>query len=139
MKIFMFRLKNEKGISLIEVLVSAVILVIVVVSLLGVFVIGRIGSAKVKHRAKAMNLLRAKMEEIKAQDYSDFSVGTTDEYDVENTITAGVDELLNDVITTQVASQGSGLKVTVTIAWDEKKWLGADQQQGEELITLIYP
>ncbi len=131
---------EKKGVTLVEVIISAAILGIVIVSLLNVFVLSKVGSAKAKHRMKAMNLLRAEMEWIKAQDYSivyDW-IGSPrpDENNVDDTI--GTDELLNDVITTSVETANNNLKVTVTITWDEKKWLGTGQQS-EELVTLISP
>lgn len=134
----MIILKDKKGFTLVEVLVSAVILGIVIISLLNIFVLSKIGSAKAKHRMKAMNLLRAEMEEIKVQDYSviDGWIDNprSDKNNVDNTI--GTDELLNDVITTSVVLANNNLKVTVEITWDEKRWVGTDQQS-EDLVTLI--
>ena len=129
---------NKKGFTLVEVLISAVILGIVIISLLNIFVLSKIGSAKAKHRMKAMNLLRAEMEEIKVQDYSviDGWIDNprSDKNNVDNPI--GTDELLNDVITTSVVLANNNLKVTVEITWDEKRWLGTGQQS-EDLVTLI--
>ena len=131
---------DKKGFTLVEVIISAAILGIVSISLLNVFVLSKIGSAKAKHRMKAMNLLRAEMEEIKAQDYSviyDWIVSPRqDKTGVDDDI--GTDELLNDVITTSVVLANNNLKVTVGITWDEKKWLGTGQQS-EDLVTLISP
>lgn len=137
----MFGLENKKGFSLTEVIVSAVILGIVVISLLGVFMIGRVGSAKAKHRTKAMNLIRARMEWIKGQGYLVVDGWRAnplpDEHDIDDAV--GTDELLNDVrITRVIKDAGNNLVVTVTIDWDEKRWLGTDRQQ-EELVTLISP
>ena len=129
---------NKKGFTLVEVLISAVILGIVIISLLNIFVLSKIGSAKAKHRMKAMNLLRAEMEEIKVQDYSVIDgwivSPRSNKNDVDNTI--GTDELLNDVITTSVVLANNNLEVTVEITWDEKRWLGTGQQS-EDLVTLI--
>jgi len=130
---------DKKAVTLVEVIISAAILGIVTVSLLNVFVLSKIGSVKAKHRMKAMNLLRAKMEEIKEWSYSDIEalVGSDEvESDVDNDI--GTDELLNDAITTSVETVNNNLKVTVSITWDEKKWLGTGQQS-EDLVTLISP
>jgi len=131
---------DKKGFTLIEIVISAAILGIVTISLLNVFVLSKIGSAKAKHRMKAMNLLRAEMEEIKAKDYSVvydwIDSPRPNNPNVDNTI--GTDELLNDVITTSVVPADNNLKVTVTITWDEKKWLGTGQQS-EDLVTLISP
>ncbi len=132
---------DKKAFTLVEVIISAAILGIVIISLSNIFVLSKIGGAKAKHRMKAMNLLRAEMEWIKAQDYSDIiykwiDTPRSDKLDVDDAI--GTDELLNDVITTSVASENNNLKVTVTITWDEKKWLGTGQQS-EDLVTLISP
>lgn len=131
---------DKKGFTLVEVIISAVILGIVIISLSNIFVLSKIGSAKAKHRMKAMNLLRAKMEEIKERPYYDIEalVGSDEiESDVDNDI--GTDELLNDTRTTSVSKDANNnLEVTVTIVWDEKRWLGSGQQS-EDLVTLISP
>lgn len=129
---------DKKGFTLVEVIISAVILGIVIISLSNIFVLSKIGSAKAKHRMKAMNLLRAKMEEIKERPYYDIEalVGSDEiESDVDNDI--GTDELLNDTRTTSVSKDANNnLEVIVTIVWDEKRWLGSGQQS-EDLVTLI--
>jgi len=131
---------DKKGFTLVEVIISAVILGIVIISLSNIFVLSKIGSAKAKHRMKAMNLLRAKMEEIKERPYYDIEalVGSDEiESDVDNDI--GTDELLNDTRTTSVSKDANNnLEVIVTIVWDEKRWLGSGQQS-EDLVTLISP
>ncbi len=131
---------DKKGFTLVEVIISAAILAIVTISLLNIFVLSKIGTAKAKHRMKAMNLLRAEMEWIKAQDYFDIydwkDNPRPDKNNIDNAI--GTDELLNDVITTSVVSANNNLIVTVSITWDEKRWLGTGQQS-EDLVTLISP
>ena len=131
---------DKKAFTLVEVIISAAILGIVIISLSNIFVLSKIGGAKAKHRMKAMNLLRAEMEWIKTQDYSVIYGWIASPRPNKNNVddAIGTDELLGDVITTSVVPAGNNLEVTASITWDEKKWLGTGQQS-EDLVTLISP
>ncbi len=131
---------DKKGCTLVEVIISAAILGIVIISLSNIFVLSKIGSAKAKHRMKAMNLLRTKMEEIKERSYYNIeALINIDEVESDVDDYIGTDELLNDTRTTSVSKDANNnLEVTVTIVWDEKRWLGTGQQS-EDLVTLITP
>ena len=133
-------MQNKKGFTLVEAVVAAAILGITVVSLLGVFVMGRIGSAKAKHRIKTVNLLQAKMEWVKGQGYSIIESWVGNPL-IENNVddTIGEDELLSDIQTTSVVKDAdNNLIVTVSISWDEKQWFGIGRQQ-EEAVALVSP
>ena len=120
---------DKKGLTLVEVLISAVILGIVFISLLGVFVVGRFGSAKAKHHIEAMNHARAAMEQY-------IKDGTTITY----TITTGDISSLNGncvIGKTENYGDDDGLtRVVVTISWTPPTW-GGGKKVSEELVTLI--
>ena len=60
-------LKNDKrGFTLVEMVVSILILGIVSVTMVGVFMIARVSIVKVKHYMQVMNLLRLGMENQKS-------------------------------------------------------------------------
>jgi len=60
-------LSNKKGMSLVEALMSIVLISILLIGILGAFVISRLGVDRAKHRMMAMNTIRQYMEqEIKA-------------------------------------------------------------------------
>ena len=63
-------LKNKRGITLVEMLVSAVILGITLGVLLNTFVTGRVAAAMSRHHLQAMEIARQKMEELRELGYS---------------------------------------------------------------------
>ena len=139
--------KNKKGLTLIEVALSLLIFGITVAALVGTFTIGRLMTVSVKHRAKAMNLLRARMEWVKTQTYAYLEERIDDPLSPENNVdnSVGTDELLNDTRTTSVVKDANGnLIVTVTLNWT-KQGVGKSIQKGtagspdERLVTLISP
>ena len=66
------RLKNNKrGFTLVEMVVSVLILGIASGTMLGVFMISRVSIAKAKYYMQAMNLLRVRMENLKNTEYAD--------------------------------------------------------------------
>lgn len=56
------RLLNNKGMSLVEALISIALISALLVSILGAFVISRLGVDRAKHRMMAMNTIRQYME-----------------------------------------------------------------------------
>jgi type II secretory pathway pseudopilin PulG len=63
----MKRNSGSKGLSLVEALISVVLVGALLVSILGAFIISRLGVDRAKHRMMAMNTVRQYMEqEIKA-------------------------------------------------------------------------
>lgn len=127
------RLKGKKGITLVEMVISALLLAIALGAMLGCFVIGRISAGKARNRIQAMNLARARMEWVKVQDYTylrDLSPNPFVEPDVD----AG---LIDDTRSTRVVVDADdNLIVTVTIAWQDPIWRGT-KGVSEELVTLI--
>jgi type II secretory pathway pseudopilin PulG len=60
-------LSNKKGMSLVEALMSIVLISVLLIAILGAFIISRLGVDRAKHRMMAMNTIRQYMEqEIKA-------------------------------------------------------------------------
>lgn len=139
------RINNKKGMTLVEALVAILILVIVLTSMLGAFIVGRLGIERTKNRAKAMNLLRDRMEWVKSQSPPTIkgwiASPLANENDVDNA--TGSDELINDTRSTTVIQDASGnLIVTVTLNWEKKDW-GGTMTKGTaadpdlKLVTLI--
>lgn len=60
-------IKNSKGLTFVECLISTLLVSTLLVVILGAFIISRLGVDRAKHRMMAMNTIRAYMEqEIKA-------------------------------------------------------------------------
>ncbi|MFH1552719.1 MAG: type II secretion system protein [Candidatus Omnitrophota bacterium] len=142
-------IKDKRGLTLVEALVSVLLLGLTVGAMLGGFVIGRLSITRVHHRAKAMNLLRARMEWAKGQGYSKLLEGTFTEDNVDDpdvTHPDRVNELIDDTRTTTVVKDLTTgiLTVTVTLNWTKQGWggpveKGDEDNPDEELVTLISP
>ena len=140
------RLLHSKGFTLVEVVVTTVIVVLAVVGLLTSFVMGRVHTALARHRSQATNVLRAKLEELKAQGY-DF-LNTFDPNPLTETgvvLDAGQDEESSEddltcTRTTRITDDdGDGaLEITVTVNWQERV-MSAQQNFSESLFTIVAP
>jgi len=128
--------KNEKGFSLIEVVIALLLMGIIGIALL----IGLATASKAifiaDERATAESLARSQMEYVKNQDYIDYSADPHDVYD-EITPPAGYSigstAVPFDPVTGQPYSEAGGIfvqddgiqKITVTVS-----------HNGKEIITL---
>lgn len=124
-------ISNKKGFTLVEAVVSILILGITVISMLSALVMGREVIEKMKHRTKAMNLLRSRMEWVKEQSFSTVE-SWEDTPIVENNVddAIGTDELLNDTRTTSVTDEGNDVFiVTINLTWDGSL--------SEEIVSVI--
>ena len=63
------RFKNRKGLLLIENLISVALLATVVVSILGGFIVAKLGAVRAKHRMAAMGLINEYIEKELASGY----------------------------------------------------------------------
>lgn len=131
---FMFqRLKAKKGITLVEMVISALILAMALGAMLGCFVIGRISAVKARNRIQVMNFARARMEWVKAQGYTALRNLSPNPF-VETDVDAG---LIDDTRNTKIeVDADDNLIVTVTIAWQDPIW-GGTREVNEKLVTLI--
>ena len=132
-------LKKKKGLTLVEMVISALILGMTLGAMLGTFIIARIGATKAKHRIEVMNLLRGKIEELKDTDYDDIVDEGTEPVSIDIG-PDGVRDTDDDLVGEQSVSveDKTGYKeVTVTISWDDLSWGGGSTAVSEELVTLI--
>jgi type IV pilus assembly protein PilV len=113
----MTKIDNNKGFTLIEVLVAMVILT---VGLLGTaaLIIGIINSNKLSNRISTATVLaQDKMEDIKRLGYSGMPTSDTTTTEPYNSITNY--SLYKRVTSTEVANPAAGMKtITVTVFWD---------------------
>ena len=117
--------RRENGTTLIENLISVLILGLVFGAMLGAFTMARFNTEMARHRIEAMNYARAAMEQY-------LDSGTT-------SITVGGDiaSLGGTCPPPTASSYTSDLdEVTVTVSWDERS-LGGTNTVSEELVTLI--
>jgi len=84
----MMHLKNRKGLSLVEALISMALIGALLVGILGTFIISRLGVERAKHRMMAMNKIREYMEqEIKAGYLGGFGAKPSGEEDTDYYLT----------------------------------------------------
>lgn len=125
---------SSKGLTLIESVISLMILSIAVGAVLGTFVVGRVGAAKTKHRIVAMNLCCARMEWAKEQSSATLT-GLVGSGSTESDVAGS--ELMAETRQTQVVLDGNlNFIVTVTMQWTERAW-GGSNAATEELVTVI--
>ncbi len=130
-------MRNEKGVTFIEIMISALILSLSLGGMLTTFVMGRISVAKAKHRIEAFNLIQEKVEEIKDASYGNIAVGTVTESNIIIDLgsSASGDELIGTRVT-NVTTVTEGKQITVTITWTERKW-GGSNQITESIVTIV--
>ncbi len=137
---------RSKGFSLVEVIVPMLIVVLAVVGLLTSFVMGRVHTALARHRNQAINVVRARIEELKSKGYdylNAFDPNPAVETDV--VLDAGRDEesLDDDLTCTRTThitdNDGDGaLEIKVTVTWNERVTSG-QKDFSESLFTIVAP
>ena len=129
---------NEKGVTFIEIMISALILSISIGGMLTTFVMGRVSVAKAKHRIEAFNLIQEKMEIIRDTSYSSIVTELPASVTIDNAgTTATTDDLIGQRSVNVNEVVASGYKeVTVTIIWTEHKW-GGSNQVSENVVTVV--
>ena len=80
-------MKNEKGFSLIEVMIAIALLGIIAIAFLGALSTGSKAIFIADKQATAESLARTEMEYVKSQDYIDYSEDPHDVYDTISTPT----------------------------------------------------
>lgn len=153
----------NSGFSLVEAMVSILLLGIVSSSMVGAFIVGRAGVIRASHYLEAMNLLRLRIEDIRNTPYdsidslecSGVSISlnpgltgdTTDDFwGTIDIITSDVNDLDSDdnITEHEIDIDGDGINdaikpVYVIISWDSPLcWWGGNGTVvvGEELATL---
>ena len=117
--------KNRKGFTLIEAMVSVLILGIALVVLLGSFIMGRMNAAAAKHHIEAMNHAQAAMEQC-------LNSGATT-----YTLPDGDIKILSGTCTVSSASYTTGInRIVATVSWNERS-IGGSRQVSEQLVTLV--
>lgn len=140
------RILHSRGFSFSELLITSLIIALAVVGLLTSFVMGRFHAALARHRNQAINLLRARIEEVKSKGYDYLNA-----FDPNPAVETGVvldagpdqespDDDLTCIRTTQISdADGDGaLEITVSLQWYERLMSGS-QSVSESLFTIVAP
>ena len=131
-------MRNKKGVTFIEIMISALILSISIGGMLTTFVMGRVSVAKAKHRIEAFNLIQEKVEAIRDTSYASIANESPASVTIDNAGTAATTDDLTgqrSVSVNEVVVDGYK-EVTVTITWTEHKW-GGSNQVSENVVTVV--
>jgi len=146
--------KNKKGLTLIEVLIALLVSLLVVGPFIKIFMVSKLVLLKTQNRLVATDLVKARMEWAKAQNYSVLQ-GIVDNDSVEDNVDeseTGINMLRDDTRITQVESVESYIeedeaffevfKVTVILNWSKQGLMGSLEKgtindPDEKMITLI--
>jgi len=155
---------GDRGFTLVESLVSIMILGLTVVAMLGVFVIGKVDVAKAKAYKAAINLARERMEELRSIGYAelsnnsgtyaisetdiiidygtdldgdgDFDDGKDDDDEDEDELTG---TRLTGIGTITHGGYGIYLQLDVTVSWQERRAGGTTATASETVTSYLGP
>ncbi len=129
MKNFKF---HGRGFTLIEVIISVLIIGLFLTIMFGVFIYGANTIAVTRHYQQAIGLSSQKLEQIKSIAYSELTSGTIAESSVV------LDNALICSRSTVIASDTVGKKISVTVSWTQRALGGGSKQLSVMLETLRY-
>ena len=119
------KLRQKRGLTLVEMVISVLILGLALGAMLGTFVMGRVSATKAKHHIQAMNHARAAMEQY-IHDGTTFTLPDGDIKSLGGTCPPPV-----------ISDYAAGIKkVVVAISWNERS-MGGSRQVSEQLVTLV--
>ncbi len=115
-------MNRNKGITLIEVMVSIFIVAFVLVGMMRLYSLGGIQAAISRHKAMAVNLAQAEIENIRETTYenillSNYPVTQTVKIDRGET-DAAVDDI-DGTMVAQISAISEGYKIIVTVSWND--------------------
>lgn len=122
-KRLLFR-SSDKGFTLVEVIITMILLVVGLVSIINIFGISLFADSEVEHRITALSLAQEKMEEIKdAASYSDI-----------DSFASGKTNLTGDFasFSREVTVSGDPKEVNVIVYWNAKT-----DEQNINLVSLL--
>lgn len=106
------RIKGQKGFTLLEVLISIIILSVALLALAGLQIISIQGNSFGGTMTEAITLARDKIEDLKRDDWDNVAVGNYQD----NQVVRGISYTRDWVV--QMIGVGQAKEVTVTISWD---------------------
>ncbi len=121
----LWKSKNKTGFTLVEAMVSILLLGISAGAMVGVFTICRTNATKAMHYIEATNHVRAAMEQL-----------VTD-YTVTPALPNGTIKDLGGSYSIAITDYAAGVKeITVALSWNERLLGGGSKQVSTQLVTL---
>lgn len=134
-------MRSDKGLSLVEMLISMSLFVLVWVSLVGSILVGKEAETRSRHKIQATYAAQRVMESLRKQSFASIVSQTGGSVTVD---TKGTDTAADDLIGTQTinvinypATNPIYKKVGVTIRWREGGPVGPYQMADQVLWTYI--
>ncbi|MBU4589936.1 MAG: prepilin-type N-terminal cleavage/methylation domain-containing protein [Candidatus Omnitrophica bacterium] len=129
-------MNRNKGITLIEVIVSIFIVAFMLVGMMRLYSLGGIQAAISRHKTMAVNLAQAEIENIREVAYENIALATyplTQTVKIDSGETAAAADDIDGTMVTQVSAISEGYKIIVTISWND--YHGALSEVLESTIT----
>jgi len=109
--------RRQNGMTMIEVMIAAVIIVIAIIGTMMTFVSGRKFIVGEQYYRQAAQLASQKFEELKSKEYNNITDGDTKEKETFNDITYEIETLVEPGSAPSPTVPKPCKKVTVTISW----------------------
>ena len=113
---------NNKGITLIEVIVSIFIVAFMLVGMIRLYSLGNIQSVIARHKTMAINLAQAEIEDLKNTSYEGILLASyplVKQVKIDTGETAGTTDDIDGVMVTEISAISQGYKVIVNISWSD--------------------
>ena len=147
MNILQKLLKRKKGITMMESVVSILIIGIATGGILGAFIVGRYSAERAKHRIAAINAINAKLEDIMSFTFFTYISVVETNFPAQAIILdqrdpGDADDDLTGNMTITITDMDAGLgingykKVLVSVTWTERGW-GGSRVLSESAITYV--
>lgn len=132
------RFKSERGFTLIEIIVAAMLLLFALAGIVPFFLAGLSQASTVRYKSLATNIARERMEQIRQLDYREITEDSAEGVTLtERFGTTAVGRDINFAIAYDVNNEsyeeGTVKKVTVNVTWDEPPAVSA-----AAITTLIH-
>jgi len=127
---------KDRGLTLIEVIVSIFIVSFMLVGMVRLYSLGRIQSVIARHKVMAINLAQAEIENLKNTAYEGITLANyplTQVVAIDTGETAGVNDDLYGTMVTNISTISEGYKIIVDISWND--YYGAMSEILESTIT----
>jgi type II secretory pathway pseudopilin PulG len=129
--------RKDGALTLVEALISVIILNLFLATVLGAFVFGKLSATTAKHRIEAFNVLRQKAEELKNTAYTSISNSTTQvTIDVGKDLVKGTADDLKGTLAVTTTDKTGYKEIAITLSWKDTGW-GSGRNLQEALVTYI--
>jgi len=125
-----------RAMTIIEVVVSILIVGFVLVGMLRLYTLGAIQSNITRHRLMAANLAQAEIESLRNSSYEGISPGSyplTQSVKIDTGKTGNSSDDINGTMRTVVSTIPEGYKIIVTVSWND--YYGVVNEVVESTIT----